>query len=167
MSPLRTTGATNAGSTGKWLLCDVCGRVNQCTVQGIPVTGPMGRLPQSTLMELVSITGSGSWGSFVVVNWPSAVDGCEPNCCTQYTRLTCQPRHNLHLSTYSSTAMTALQPVATCRQSPYFQPVPAATKPAILIMMSFAPRRHLTGTAFNIWKYAACHLQLIIIAWLS
>ena len=34
----------------------------------------------------------------------------------------------------------ALQPVATCRQSPYLRPVPSVTKPAILIMTSLAPR---------------------------
>jgi len=32
----------------------------------------------------------------------------------------------------------ALQPVAICHQSPYLRPVPSATKPAIIIMTSFA-----------------------------
>ena len=45
----------------------------------VPVTGPMGKLPQSTLIELVSMTGNGSWGS-LVDDWASVVDGCEPNC---------------------------------------------------------------------------------------
>ena len=48
----------------------------------------------------------------------------------------------------------ALQPVATCRQSPYLRPVPSATKPAILIMTSLAPGPALQTyahlTAFNI-----------------
>jgi len=32
----------------------------------------------------------------------------------------------------------ALQPVATCRQSPYLRPTPSATKPAIIIVMPFS-----------------------------
>jgi len=50
----------------------------------------------------------------------------------------------------------ALQPVATCRQSPYLRPVSSPTKPAILIMTSFASRPALQTyvtyghlTAFN------------------
>jgi len=51
----------------------------------------------------------------------------------------------------------ALQPVATCRQSPYIRLVSSATKPAILIMTLFAPRPALQTyvtyghlTVFNI-----------------
>ena len=36
------------------------------------------------------------------------------------------------------TVTTALQPVATCRRSPYLRPVPSATKPAIIPMTSFS-----------------------------
>jgi len=41
---------------------------------------------------------------------------------------------------YASTK--ALQPVATCRQSPYLRLVQSATKPSIIIVMSFSLRRH-------------------------
>ena len=41
------------------------------------------------------MTGSGSWGRLVVVDWPSAADGCKPNCCTCTAQLfvTSQSHH--------------------------------------------------------------------------
>jgi len=43
----------------------------------------------------------------------------------------------------------ALQPVATCGQLPYLRPVPKATKPAIIIVTSFALWRHSRGSRFG------------------
>jgi len=50
----------------------------------------------------------------------------------------------------------ALQPVAACSQLPYFQPVPSATKPAIIIVMSFSLWRH---SHFDVIRYWAGHAQ--------